>query len=80
MAQPYNIDLERITIKEYRSLFDKGQADDTGDAIVAKAAAITIEELQALSQPAYRRLIKAFFKAAQEPLADENLASGSSLL
>lgn len=78
MAQPFDIDLERITIKEYRSLFAKEQADEEGDAILAKAAGMTVDAIQSLSQPQYRRLLKAFFKKAAEPLVDENLASGST--
>jgi hypothetical protein len=66
------IDLSRVTIREYRALFDKGQPQDEEDATIAKACGITVDELLDLSQPEYRRLCKRFFDTAREPLADPN--------
>lgn len=66
------IDLNVVTIREYRALFDKAQPQDEEDAIIAKACGITVDELLDLSQPDYRRLVKRFFDAAREPLADPN--------
>ena len=68
----FDIDLTRITIREYRSLFDKEQPQDQEDAVIAKAAGITVEQLLELSQPDYRRLLTKFFKGASEPLSDPN--------
>lgn len=68
----WDIDLSRITIREYRALFVKEQPQAEEDATVAKAAGITVDELLELPQPEYRRLIKAFFDKAREPLADPN--------
>ncbi len=72
------IDLNRITIREYRSLFDKEQKQEDEDAVIAKACGITVDELLGLSQPEYRKCIKAFFDKAREPLTDPNSPSGSS--
>lgn len=66
------VDMSRITIKEYRALFDKGQAQADEDGTIAKACGITVDELLELSQPDYRRLIARFRKAAMEPLDDPN--------
>lgn len=66
------IDMSRITIREYRSLFDKSQSQDAEDAIIARVCGITVDELLDLTQPDYRRLVKRFFEKAREPLADPN--------
>lgn len=72
------VDLNRITIREYRSLFDPAQAREDEDAIIAKAFGVTVEEMLDLSQPEYRRLTKIFFEKAREPLDDPNSQSGST--
>ena len=64
------VDLSKITIKEYRALFDKDQRREDEDATLAKCFGITVDELLELSQPDYRRAAAAFFEAAREPLED----------
>lgn len=71
------IDLSVVTIREYRALFDKKQKQEDEDATLAKAVGLTVDELLDISQPDYRRLAEAFFKAAREPLSDPNSASES---
>jgi hypothetical protein len=71
-------DLYQLTIKEYRSLFDKTQAQEDEDRLIARCAGMELEEYQALSFPDFRRLAAAFFKATREPLADPNSPSASS--
>jgi hypothetical protein len=66
------IDMNLVSIREYRALFGPGQPQDQEDATIAKAAGITVDELLSLSQPDYRRLCKRFFDAAREPLSDPN--------
>jgi hypothetical protein len=66
------VDLSTVSIREYRALFDKDQPQAAEDATIAKACGITVDELLELSQPDYRRLVKRFFDAAREPLADPN--------
>lgn len=63
-------DFSRVTIKEYRSLFDKSQPQDEEDEIVARVAGITVDELQALPVPEYRRLMREFIKAATTPVEE----------
>jgi hypothetical protein len=71
-------DLYQLTIKEYRSLFDKTQAQDEEDRLIARTAGLSLDEYQALPYPDFRRLAEAFFKKAREPLSDPNSASASS--
>ena len=68
----YTFDLSQITIAEYRKLAESSIFDPATDAILAKCAGVTVEEIAELSQPAYRRMLREFFKAASEPLADPN--------
>jgi hypothetical protein len=63
-------DLDRITIKEYRTLFEDRQTDEAGDAIIAKCTGLTVDQVQSLGQNEWRRLVKAFFAKAREPLSD----------
>ena len=72
------IDLSVITIREYRALFDKKQKQEDEDATLAKVVGLTVDELLDLSQPDYRRVTEAFFKAAREPLSDPNSVSEST--
>lgn len=65
-------DLNRITNREYRELLTFKQTDEEGDAIVAKAAGLTPEQLADMPYMEYRRLLQGFFVAAREPLADPN--------
>jgi hypothetical protein len=66
------IDLEKITIKEFRSLFDENQSDEIGDQILSRVCGLTVDEIAGLSFTEYKRLTKAFFRKAREPLADPN--------
>jgi formate-dependent phosphoribosylglycinamide formyltransferase (GAR transformylase) len=63
-------DLHRVTIKEWRSIFEKDQPQEQEDAIIAKIAGISVDELLELSQPDYKLLVRAIFNQAKEPLAD----------
>ena len=66
-----NLDLNKITLAEYRSLFDDHSPDED-DAIIAHASGMTVEELQVLGYTDYRALITHFWEKAKDPLADPN--------
>jgi len=66
------IDLSKITIAEYRSLFSSEQSEADGDAIIGKAVGLSGAEVGALNMLDYKRLIKTFYAKAREPLADPN--------
>lgn len=72
------IDLYAISIREYRSLFDRAQPQENEDALIAKCVGLTLEQYLDLPQPDYRRVGEAFLRRAREPLADPNSASASS--
>ncbi len=65
-------DLLKVSQKEYRALFSNEQPDVEGDAIIGRACGLSAEEVADLPQPDYRRLVRAFFKKASEPLDDPN--------
>jgi hypothetical protein len=64
-------DLTKMTIGEYRRLFDKTQTPDDEDAIIAKIAGIEAEDIKALNFIEYHRFINAFFKRSANPLSGE---------
>lgn len=66
----FEIDLGKVSISEYRKVANSSVLDGEGDEILARSAGLTKEEVQALAQPDYRLLLRAFFKKANEPLAD----------
>jgi hypothetical protein len=65
-------DLSRMTIREYRGMFETQEDADKSDATLARVAGITVEELQALPYPDYRKLARVFFKRCREPDTDPN--------
>lgn len=67
------IDLRKISIGDFRLATDKDSAVDKSDAVVARACGMKLNELQALSQPDYRRIIAAWWEAATQPLEDHKL-------
>ncbi len=68
----WTIDLEKVSIREFRNFAKGTMLAEEDDAILAKATGMTVEEIGNLPQPVYRRLLRDFFQAAQEPLADPN--------
>lgn len=64
------IDTNRVSIKEFRSLFDANQDDADEFAIIGKIIGKTGEQVSELGQMDYRRLLDAVIKAAGEPLTD----------
>jgi hypothetical protein len=57
-------DLEVVTIAEYVK-FAGGILPTEGDfTLLAKVSGLTVDAIKNLSQPAYRKLVRAYFKAA----------------
>jgi hypothetical protein len=71
-------DMLKISIKEYRSLFKPDQPQEEEDTLVGKVYGLTVDEVCKLTQPDYRLIIREFFRAAKEPLADPNSQSAST--
>lgn len=63
-------DLTKISMREYRHLFEDGQAAEEGDEMIGRCCGMTADEVANLSYLDYRRFVTAFFKTAREPLAD----------
>ena len=66
------VDLERITITEYRKFATGALLSADDDEILARVCGQPVEWVGKLSQPNFRRLVTAFFKSAREPLSDPN--------
>ena len=66
-------DLYAITVLEVRALSapPKKGRDDTGDESISKVTGLTVEELQALPFPDYRKITKELWKLLLNPLADD---------
>lgn len=64
------LDMNRITIREYRALFDNKQDLDAENETLAKAFGIGVDEFLDLSQPDFKRATALFFETARAPLDD----------
>jgi hypothetical protein len=68
----FSIDLSKVSIEDYRKLANTRMSDPAGDEVLARAAGMTLAEVQALPYNDYRRLLRKFFSTASAPLADPN--------
>lgn len=66
-GQEITFDLSRLTLREFRSLFDTRQKPEDEDVILSKVCGLTLEEYQALDYLSWRRLCAAFFERARNP-------------
>lgn len=71
-------DLDKITIRQYRALFDLKQSIADEDAIMKAVTGLSDDEYLDISIKDQKRLIKVFIKKAREPLADPNSAGAST--
>ena len=65
------IDLTKITHREWRGLFNPAQADKDGDEIIARASGLTVEEVGELNFYDFRALFKAITDKAAKPLEND---------
>lgn len=72
------IDLYKITIKEYESLFDETKTDADKRALMCKTFGMEPADFEALPMPDGVKLQRAFWEAAREPLKDPNSESAST--
>lgn len=73
-------DFYKITRREWRGLFDKGEDDAVSDEKVARVCGLTVEKFDNLPYPDFRLLMKTFWEKARDPLADsKNLQGAPSL-
>lgn len=76
-GREFEIDLNKITIIEYRGIFDKEESNDKSDETVAKTIGLTLEELQALGFVDYRTVMSAFFQKVRDVMNSPNSARPS---
>lgn len=72
------IDLQQMTMREYRTLFSTATTPEQDDVIYAKCLGITPDELIDLPQPDYRAACFAVIDAARKPLEVPNSQSAST--
>ena len=65
-------DMRKISLREYRQLFDRTQPAEEEDAVLARVAGLTVEEYRGLALPDWRRLTVAFFERARELPSEKN--------
>ncbi len=63
-------DFYKITLKEWRGLFDKVEDEFASDEKVSRVAGITYQKFVELPYPDYHALMKAFWEKARDPLND----------
>jgi hypothetical protein len=73
-GQEITFDFDRISIDEYRKLFDKDTTDKEGDEILGKVAAIKVDAKK-MGARSFMILKEAFWKRAANPLSDPNSPS-----
>jgi hypothetical protein len=65
-------DLGKLTIKEYRALFDPAQPEADEYATLAKVTGLSVEKVESLPLLEWKRVYRAFLTACAQPLADPN--------
>lgn len=77
-GKEYVIDLNRISIREWRSLFNDNQEQAAEDEILAKACGLNVDEFLDMGREDWRALVAAIFRKASQPLANPPSASAST--
>ena len=72
------IDLNLVTIREWRALFKKEQPQDVEDAVMARVCGLSLDEYLELGREDWRRLVGAVFAKATRPLEDPPSAGAST--
>ncbi len=67
-----DIDLSKLTIKEWKSLFDPAQPDEDEFALIARVTGWEVKELENIKQPDYRLLMTAIVARSVNPVSDPN--------
>lgn len=66
------VDLNKISVSEFRATLKADQPDEEEYATLGKAAGLSASDVGKLGYDDYRRLAQAFYDAARQPLADPN--------
>ncbi len=65
-------DLDKLAMKDFRRFASGGLLNEEDDKVLAQVTGEPVEFFGELSQPDYRRVLKAFFTKAGSPLSDPN--------
>ena len=65
-------DISKISLREFRALIDPDRPDEEGDELLGRSDGLEGEKVADLPYPEYRKLTRAFFAKAREPLSDPN--------
>ena len=63
-------DLEKVTIEEYSNFANTPLTDTRHMIVLEKTTGQKVDFFKKLTQPDYRRVVRAFFKKGSEPLSD----------
>jgi hypothetical protein len=73
------VDLTKISIKEWREMWDLHSDDAKSDEIFGRCVGMSLDEVQALNFRDFQQVGRAIREAASQPLEDpKNLASAST--
>lgn len=64
-------DLYALSYDEYLAFFDPKQKEEDAKAVLARVTGLEAEEFGKIPFADYRRLTKAFFQKAREPIPDD---------
>lgn len=64
-------DFSRLTVRQWRALFDPKQKLDEEDALIAGACGLSVDEYLDIPLPEWRKLVAAFFEAGKRPISEE---------
>ena len=67
-----DFDLSKISIREYKALFDRDQSDEDEYATLAKVSGVKPGDVEEMPLDDWKRFYKAFITKATTPLADPN--------
>ena len=70
-------DLYKVSLREFRALLNPERPDDEGDELLGRCSGLSAEEIGDLPYPDFRKLTRAFYNRARNPLADPNSVSES---
>ena len=63
--------LNLLTVREVRSVFDRQQPQADEDAIIAKCYGMTLDEYLDQPYPVFRQLVTAFIDAIRNPIGND---------
>ncbi len=61
-------DLTKLTLREYRGLFDRNQKQGDEDEVISRSAGMTLDEYQDLTLYDSKQIVVAFLKTARKPV------------